>query len=285
MNLLQEKISPLLDYSHEVTGLDRFILYGGIPLDLMIHGSYHDIDLATQGKNEEHITELNERFVTKGFDILESRRPYHIRNGLVEVILVYAKNDKDFFDVCFMDDLSMVGLFDIESSYWRFPERDYVDQHNAVEALEAKCIRPIRSFQEENPLLWLSRFVRLCSKYDIPMTGIPAHLQTIESIRTGLDYTPFSYDSPQYHSAVSSIMKSIVGASNRQLLVTQLVETGFIEKLMPELEACLKDLREEELDMVRDREDLSCVIKRVLDPDKRKVFEKRLQSLNYRNWD
>lgn len=285
MTLSHHEICNLLDYSHGVTGLDQFILYGSTPLDLMIGGSYSDIDLATQGKQEEKISALNKRFQEKGFDVPQPRRRYQICNSAVEVILVYAQNRTNFFDVCFMDDVSLIGLFDLESSYWQYPEKNHIDKYNAFEALMSKTIRPIRSFDSENPLLWLSRFVRLCSKYDIPMTSNPAHFPTIESIHSGLVSSGFTHDSHQYYSAIASIFKSILQASNRRLFTNELIEAGFIDKLLPELETFLKDINDETLNRVNDKSDLYCIIKDGLNSDNGKVFEEKLQGLSHRNWE
>lgn len=285
MNHLQNEICNLLDYSHEVTGFEQFILYGGTPLDIKINGTYSDIDLATRGKEEERILAINKRFLEKGFDVIQPRRLYQIQNGSIDVILVYAKDENTFFDVCFMDDLSLIGLFDLESSFWQYPEKIYVDQHNALEALASKCIRPIRSFDSENPLLWLSRFVCLCSKYNIQMTNNPIHVPIINAIYLELSNYANSIDSSQYSSALSSVINAILQANDRRIFSDQLIETELISKLFPQLNVFLKEIDNVTLIKIKNREDFCNKLMTSVAQSDIIDTEKRLSGLKYRNWE
>jgi len=183
-----------------------------------------------------------------------------------------------------MEDLSLIGLFDIESSYWKYPKKEHVDQYNALEALASKCIRPIRSFESENPLLWFSRFVRLCSKYNFQMTNT-SHAPIIDAINSRVGYDEQTVSSPQYSSAVSSVFSAILRAKDRQKFSSELIETGLIRKLLPELDKFLSRTNEDVLIRIRNREEFCGILRENLSPEERVDLDKKLQELSYRSWE
>lgn len=280
-----DRILNVMEYSQQVTSLGRFILYGCSPIDMHLGWAFNDIDIAFKGVDWDKIRGLNHRFAEQGFQVVEAGRDYRIQNGRVPVVLVYAKNDQTFLDVCFMEDPSLVGLFNVESLYWRYPQGDCVDRFNALGGLASKKIVPVRTLDSENPLYFLSRYVRLCSKYDISMVGSLEGADFVGSLKNhlrGINYD--DYPGP-FSSALSSMLKAILQARDRSGFIDELVETGIIHALIPEVGSGLVAADPVALGEAKDRDSLVDVIRLGLGSEESGVLSRKLECLDSRTWE
>ena len=82
-------LQKLLIKIHHLINEDRFLLYGGAPIDLLLNkrNDVRDFDVAVESTDERKISEVKERLVKKGFDIIEPYREYMVRKNK-KVVLV-----------------------------------------------------------------------------------------------------------------------------------------------------------------------------------------------------
>jgi hypothetical protein len=271
---------------HQITGIEEFLIYGGTPIDLLLNREtqVRDVDIAIQGKEESKIDKLRERLGLEGFEILEPRREYTIYLD-ERVILVYAQDNHMFLDICFMNNPKMVGQYDIESLYWRYPQLDYVDDYGALTAIESKTIKPIRGLDSENPLLLTSRFIYLCAKYDASILDNLEHRHTMDVLKDRLSRWDYSKTYQAYTSCISSLLKAVLHARDRGTFSEDLVASGILETTFPEMHAYLKVVNKEELDGIQTKRDLCTLIGKTLDDDAMKKFKNTIAYIKTRTWD
>jgi len=284
LELNKKKVLKILDYASETIELDNFSFYWWGVLDLVLWKDIYDIDLAIQWTKDEQISKLNEIFISKWFKIVHSKRYYPISNDKIDAYLVYAKNDKYFFDVAFIEDPDSFGLFNLDSSYCKTDERKFVDNYGAIDGLLSKTIKPIKSLDWENPLCFFSRFIRLSSKYEIPMYQTQ-HTEFINNITKKLnDIDPLAYER-LYWSTISSIFKAIIKSRNTSSFCRDLLDTDLLKSVFPELEIAIKNIDTEKLSSITNRNEMINLLEKAIDWDISKWFKNRISFLNNRSWE
>lgn len=283
---LPKKLIKLPQTIHQVTGIDEFIIYGGTPVDLLLNkeSMVKDVDVAVKGKEESKINKLRKRLGLEGFEIIEPRREYTIYLNK-RVILVYAQNNHMFLDICFMNNPKMVGQFDVESLYWRYPQLDYVDDYGTLEAIASKTIRPIRGLDCENPLLLTSRFVYLCAKYDASILKDPQHRKTMYVLKDKLTRWNLSKTQQAHISSISSLLRAILKAKDKGSFSEELIESGILEIIFPELHTYLQVANKEEIREIKTKKDLCNLIGKALDEETMVKFKEKVRYLKTRKWD
>lgn len=285
---LPEYAKKLMSYIYNVIGTENFILYGGAPIDLMRDKNCEisDYDLAISGKTQEKIKRVANSLMCNGFEIIEPCRKYHIYHDM-EVILMYARNNKIMLDICFMDDVEMVGQFNLESLYWKYPEMECIDNYDAIKSIEDKKIIPIRGLEKENVFLLVSRFLYLCSKYNINLLSDRGDY-IIDLLHKKLSEYSHS-ESEQYISCLSSIFKSILRARNRRVFIKELVDSGLIRIIYPLLHVSLNNVLQNEhnsevIGKIINKKKLLYFLEGHLEKKDRVVFRNRIKMLSKRKW-
>ena len=275
-NQLSSKAKKLMEEIYNIVGEDEFILYGGTPLDLLLDKNerVHDLDIAIKGFNKYKIRKCEERIKKKGFKVIESGRRYYIHKN-EKVILIYAKNNKWFLDIAFLNNPNLMGFFDIETLYFRYPQFDYVDKFNALEGIRKKDIRLVRDIKKENPHFLLGRFLRLCSKYNI---SIRNNQKILIGLKDQLESWKISngFHKTAYLSCISSLLKSVV-------------KTSVLKTIFPEIDNII-DLRKKDFinDVAKAKTKLDLVVlfnEYLKSPDNAKSFRSKIKSLKVRRWD
>lgn len=288
------KIENLLIWIHKVTGLERFILYGGAPLDLLINhrSRITDLDIAVNNIEKKLIKKTQKNLIKNGFKIVEAERKYYI-NIMEPVILTYAKNDRYFLDIAFLKNIKLIGQFNIDSLYCRYPKFDCIDRFCALEGYKRKTIHPIRSLDKENPYLLSNIFIKLCSKYNFKLASNPKHKEIIDALMPKLEKwkPPNAFhktDAPA--SVISGILKSIIRAQDRRKFIKELAESGILKAIIPEIQKPLLEF--DKLDNNTKRKLLGCkkklelteVLWDIVSPNERSSLKKKLELLRIRNW-
>ena len=224
----------LLATIHKILNVKSFALYGGAAADLIIdpNASVNDYDIAIENMSSETIGGVKKQLVEAGYEIT-AERSYCIYND-IPVSLIYANNQDWSFDIGFLDDVSIVGQFNLESLYWRFPELDCVDKFEAIQGVLDKDLHLIRSIENENPFMLVSRYIRLAAKYNIPISKdiIRSLIIRIERWKA-----PNKFHGIEAQAAlVSSIFKSIFMSVDRVLFIDSLAKTGLLNSVFPEIE-------------------------------------------------
>lgn len=290
------QIENLLIWIHKITDLERFILYGGTPLDLLAKSdaAVNDLDIAVDSTNRKLIKTTQKNLLKNGFKLVKAERKYFI-NITEPVILVYAKNDKYFLDIAFLEKIESIGQFDLGSLYCRYPELDRVDKFHALEAFEKGVVRPIRDLNKENPYLLSSIFTRLCSKYNLGLVSHPAHREVIETLVSRLErWKPSNnfHKTEALASAISGLLKSIIiSAQNRRKFIKELVESGLLKFIIPEIQQPLLEF--DTLGNYTKRRLLQCksklefvkILWSAISSSERASLSKRLALLEKRVWD
>lgn len=292
---LPQNLKDLMITIHDTIEEDRFILYGGAPVDLLLdkNSSIHDLDIALQGIDETKIETLRRKIENKGYRITEPYREYFI---LIKerVVLIYAENEKWFLDIGFLENPEHVGLFDAQSLYFRYPELDYVDNHNALSAIKNKCLTPIRGLDKENPYLLLARFLHLCAKYEMSLENNPNHKSMLSELKMRIKSWKSSneFGGPiAYASCLSSILKSIIKSKDRPSFIEELVKSSVLEDVYPELNKGLEKLVSQKQGLIQNVGKIQSkytfvkLIAKNLSNVDRENFKKCLSSLAVRHWD
>jgi len=283
---LDKELIKLPQTIYQATNIDEFIIYGGTSIDLLLNRKnvIKDVDIAIKGKEESKISKLRERLGLKGFEIIEPKREYTIYLN-EKVTLIYAQNNHMFLDICFMNDPRMVGQFDIESLYWRYPQLDYIDDYGALEAIASKTIKPIRELDCENPLLLTSRFIYLCAKYDASLLKEYQHRNTMYVLKDKLINWNLSKTEQAYISCISSLLKSVLKAKDKNSFSEELIESGILEIIFPELNIYLQIANKEEINEIQTKKELCNLIEKTLDEEIRIKFKEKVKYLKTRKWD
>lgn len=276
---------------HPVFGPEEFLLFGGAAIDLLRDPTapVADYDIAVRN-HPAKIRRCKEALVLNGFDIVVNERSYYIHRD-VRVILVVAKKGDEVLDISFLDDFSDIGLFDVETLVCRFPKIVVQDPFHAVAALKRREVRLIRSLDQEDPFVVLSRFLHLCSKYDFPMHQGPEHKGLQEELLKRIlqkerkSLSPSERVSPASHC--SMVLRSMASAANRSMFLLDLSESDWLGFTMPELKVHLLSLGEARrpLETARGKTDLVEILINSMSPRLRTEFLQRLESFRPRVWD
>lgn len=287
---LSPHIKKIMKEIHSIIGEGRFILYGSTPIDLLLNKNteIHDLDIAIEGVNKYRIKKCREKIKKQGFEIIEPFRKYYIHKNK-EAILIYAKNNKYFLDIAFLDDFGLIGHFNIETLFFRYPQMEYVDKFEALRSIKEKKIKLIRDLEEENPHLLLGRFLRLCSKYNISLKE-PTHLKILLNLKTKIQQWKMTsnFHREAYISCISSLLKSITQSYDKSLFVKTIIDTSILTTIFPELEHVVKIHRDKiikEISNIRKKRDIVILLNRYLKPQEQKVFKKKIKALKKRQWD
>ncbi|MDD3940352.1 MAG: hypothetical protein PHQ01_02130 [Candidatus Pacebacteria bacterium] len=286
--LLSNRDKKLMFFLAKLIGVGEFVLYGSTPVSLIMKGNCmaNDYDLAIPGKTEENIIKVKRFLKKNGFKIIKSNRKYYIYQK-IEVISLYAQKERILLDICFMDEISLIGQFNIESLYWRYPEMDCIDKYGTIEALRNKKIVSIRGLNNENIFLLTSRFIYLCSKYQISLTNKESQ-KIVKFINKKL-CKENSYKTDQYISCLSSILKSILTAKDRMAFIEELINSEIVKNFFKELHSSLINLVKENKQFslleVKNKGDLINLLEKNMHENNKKEFIKKINMLTKRKWD
>lgn len=287
---LPPRIKKFIRGIHNIIGEDRFILYGSSPIDLLLNTNIkiHDLDIAIEGINKYRVRKCREKIKREGFEILEPFRKYYIHKNK-KVILIYAKNNRWFLDIAFLNNLSLIGHFNIETLFFRYPQNDYIDKFDALKGIKEKKIIPIRNLNAENPYLLLSRFLRLCSKYNISLTR-HNHKKILLFLKTKIQQWKItsSFHKSVYISCLSSLLKSIIQSRNKKIFFQNLSDTSVFKIIFPELNRILnihKNKIIKEVQKVETKLDIIVLFDKYLTPLERRSFKSKIRKLKMRGWD
>lgn len=286
--LLSNHDKKLMFFLAKLIGVGEFVLYGSTPVSLIMKGNCmaNDYDLAIPGKTEENIIKVKRFLKKNGFKIIKSNRKYYIYKK-IEVISLYAQKERILLDICFMDEISLIGQFNIESLYWRYPEMDCIDKYGTIEALRNKKIVSIRGLNNENIFLLTSRFIYLCSKYQISLTNKESQ-KIVKFINKKL-CKENSYKTDQYISCLSSILKSILTAKDRMAFIEELINSeivkNFFKKLHSSLINLVKENKQFSLLEVKNKGDLINLLEKNMHENNKKEFIEKINMLTKRKWD
>ncbi len=274
---------------YDIIEEDEFILYGGASLDLFLNNKtrIHDLDIAIAGIDKAKIKRCREKIKKKGFEIIESFREYYIHKNK-RVVLVYAQNDKFFLDIAFLREPELIGHFNIETLFFRYPQMDYADRFNALKGIREKNIKLVRDLEAENPYLLLGRFLRLCSKYDISLNK-HRHKKILLDIKEKLrEWRIISdFDKSAYLSCISSLFKSIIQSKDKGFNEV-LINSSVIKSIFPELGKIINVHKDEfikKISKAKTKLDIVVLFDKYLVDLERKTFRGKIRALKTRQWD
>ena len=292
---MNQKISPKIKQKiYKIASfleVNSFVIYGGTAVDLLSKHIINDYDIAISYKSKKQIKDIKDILKSKGFVIVEPWREYIIHKNK-KVILVYAKNKDYFLDIVFLRDLSLIGLYDIDSSYIIYPEIKVIDKYNGLDNLKRKRINLIRDINSENPYLLLGRFIYLCSKYYITLSYIK-HKEILLNLKEKCE----KYKSKKKYfrtqvipSFYSHIFKAILKLKNKPNFINTLIEMKIFKKIFPSLNIALNNIMKNKqltnkLIFIKDRQELIYFLYNSLDKNTKKKFLREVNKLKSRNWE
>jgi len=290
-NKLPDEAKKLLLEIHDIIREDEFILYGGSPIDMLLNRNtkVHELDIAIKRTGKAKIKKFRDLIKRKGFKIVEPYREYYIYKNK-KVIIVYAQNKKWFLDVAFLDNPKLIGHFNIETLYFRYPQLDYIDRFNALAGIKKKNIKLVRNIREENPHLLLGRFLRLCAKYNISLNNKNSK-KILISLKNQIDRWKIknAFHKSAYISCISSLLKSIVKAYNKKTFVETLINTSVLKTIFPETSNIIRLKKKDFIDdFTKIKTKLDVVVlfyKYLKSSDGMMSFRNKIKSLKVRRWD
>jgi len=278
------KIFKVMDYVSKTIELNDFSFYWWGVLDLALWNNINDIDLAIWWIEDEQIKIINKTLESKEFRIVHPKRYYPISNDSIEVYLVYAKNDHCFFDIAFLKEPSIFGLFNLDSLYCDNLERKCIDKYWALDGFLSKTITPIKPIEWENPLCFFSRFIRLSSKYNIPMIQ-QNHNKFINEIGERLNNINILENERIFWSTISSIFKAIKKSHDSNIFCNELLETNLLNKVFPELEIAFKNIDTKHLNKIKNRNSIISILENNISWDIKEWFQNKINVLKKRSWE
>ncbi len=269
-----------------VTGLQRFVLFGGHVVDSLIRPNAvpRDIDIGVVGY--DRVNAVASALARAGYVLEENGREYQVNQGS-RVVLVLAKNDTEVLDVSFVESLESLGQFSIESMFVTFPECQLVDRYGGWRALAEGRIEPNHGYDRENPFLLLSRVMVLASKYDIPLRAqAPLIAELNRRIAAWTQITSF-HETTVLPSYYAKSLKAVADAQNmtkvEAMLDSQVFSAGFVELHRGMLDLCQQqrcgDLLESQTEV-----DVARLLSRSLNAGCLDAWYDKLISLKHRPW-
>jgi hypothetical protein len=249
---LQQSHINLLHEIAQYLKVPHFYLFGGAALDLLVcneettsyKSAFSDLDIAICGRSYELESHIHSALKKAGFDILISHLHFEV-NWSEPVTIIKAESEHLVLDIALIEVFTL-GQFDLESLYWEYPSYTLFDPHNALGALHAKCLKPIRSLSEENPFLLVARFLKLLRKYQLPF-DIPCHLSIGHEL-ADLLVQPLRLTNPFQKSfppslALGNLLCFIAECHNRRSGLEFLAKTMLLNGILPEFESIIYDQR------------------------------------------
>lgn len=275
----------------DALGVKEFILFGGAAMDLLVTPTkkIRDLDIGIEG-GEIYIQQCKKQLKRSGYQIIGKDRPYFI-NVTDPVTMVFAKNNRWTLDISFMNNVSDVGQFDIESLFFRYPELDYIDRYGALKALREKTMQSIRSLYKENPYLLINRIINMCAKYNMSLSNNSSHRRSISILKKRIA----TWQAPnKFHGQLakvahySTVLKAIKRAKDRCAFIEELVSTDLLSYTIPEIQKPLRMLspqQEDLLEKVKTKTQIANFLLNILTPESKAKLRTKFQKLHLREWD
>ena len=229
----------ILKYISEESGLTEFWLHGSLTYkkivkDLGINFEVKDFDLVLNVKNQkpEKITKL---LTNKGFEIIESC-PFYVKFEKVHNLV--ASKGSMTLDIAFVKNLSILGHFNWESIFWHFPSGKIYDPYNGINDLKTGKLILIDSLDDENPLMLMSRFVKLSARFNLDFCEDKKLFQLVMGIKKRIqkwnsDHFFHGTFAKEYYRL--SVLEAILRAKNREKFLLMLQKTKIIYSAFPEI--------------------------------------------------
>jgi hypothetical protein len=282
----QQHLELTCKYLAEILHIPSFILHGGAVLDSLLHPNCLVQDLDIVILEDKTKIQIRNSLQIHGYQVEE--REYQVRFQPTHIIMA-KKDGYTLLDIAFLSDTSMIGLFNIESLIFIYPDLNFIRLEDVFSALSTRILRPVRSFDEENPFCWLSRLVVLAAKYSLPL-NVKEHLNYINMINQRIliwQHENFFHNTEVPASHYSSILGSIVRAENQISFIQDLVFSGAISITMPELHCfflvCFQKNIQNLLKSTT-KQHLVSSICGLMDKESKRIFLYRLSSLTLRTW-
>lgn len=265
-----------------------FILYGGVPTDILLCKKFpiKELDIAIIGSDHK-ITTVRNQISKRGFRIIEAQRPYYIHKDK-KVVLLYAQNNRWFLDIAFLDSPNLLGHFNVETFYCRYPQLDCIDNFDTLEAIKKRSIKLIRPIDTENPYLLMGRFLRLCAKYSIDLKTTE-HNRLLENITKQIKTFNFT---THFHrianiSCISSLFKAILLAKKRNVFVRELIDLGTIKVLLPEVFKSIENSKSQFISALKETRTKTQIVYTILsflNDRNKEIFKERIKMFETRRW-
>lgn len=283
------RVGDLMSRLAEDLSIPSFTICGGVPLDLYLQpdAPIRDVDISVPCLNR--CERVRDSLVSRGYEIIESNRPYFINKTLKVSIMMARKNGMSL-DINFLNELDAIGQFDFESLQSSYPEMTYIDLHDVLRAYQNRTAQLRGHVDNENPYLLLTRLVKLGAKYNFPLASNPVHLECIVSLNERIPNWKYGHpfhdiESPAAHC--TGVLSAIMRAQDRMSYVSDLIESNAIRHTIPELHRTLSETARPILVSLlgaQRRSELGVSLLRLMSAREREVFANRLRPLAQRGW-
>jgi hypothetical protein len=285
--IIPQNIKKLAKKLENDTGLDNFVICGGILINLLLSKkiNYRDIDINIKGLNKKKINECKKHLTRNGYKIIQEPRKYIIYKNK-RAILMQANKDNLKLDLAFLKNPESVGHYNIDTLCLKYPSFELIDNHKSLEGVKTKNIQLIINKNNEDPFILFSRLIYLCSKYNISLSS-----KKTKSIINEINYNiSKGKNTKEYRSLISSIFRTISYSKHKSKLVKQIFRSKILIKIFPELNNSLEVISQskillKKLEKIDSVEYLILFFGRNLIENDIKSFAKIIYSLKKRVWD
>lgn len=221
------------------TRLPSFAFFGGAVLDTILKRPVADYDICFTGDDgAERLSCVLEELRQHDFDIITPVKSYPIWLKYQAFVGV-AKKGRWLLDIASLPSYDAIRFFTVDSMYVVYPDLRTVDTYDALGAYRRQEIKLARGIEQENPYRIATRAIRIGAKYGFPLQNAGSLWSELVDRLHGWQANSEFHGPFAYAEAAAKTLRAIVRSNNQPRFVAELLETGILTELFPELIAPL----------------------------------------------
>jgi len=289
MYIKNQDLKILKQISKE-SGIDKFWLGGSIPYyrtakKLGKNFNYSDYDLAIKGGKKEYIS-IKNKLKKNNFEIIQSR-PYFLK--FKKIFQIVAKKKAIILDIAIVKKLSYLGHFNWERIFWSFPSGKIYDPYHSLKAIEMGKLRLTITPKRENPLILISRFTKICARFDINFVQNKKLFRMAKRlarlVKKWKTKDSFHGKYAKEH-AYFGILQAISRSKNKKKFLSMLQKSNILDALFPEINQKLIgiDVLNINFKKIKNEKDVANLFRDILKINKkqRKLLDRKLEIISGR---
>ena len=191
-------------------------------------------------------------------------------------------------DIAILRNLDYLGHFNWESIFWEYPSGILYDPFNALDSIKIKKLNLIIPMGDENPFILASRFLKLCSRFNLDiskdknLSDLANHLSTAVICWKSED--SFQWNYAREHSYYG-LLESILIAKNKIVFLKNLENSKLLRAFFPETKSPLdlKNLNVKRINSLKNMRELIKLFRDCfIDKSKLGTFNQKIKMISKR---
>ncbi len=244
---------------------------------------HSDYDLALIGGTATYHLVLK-TLKSNNFKILKNR-PYFLKFN--KAFQIVAEKDKFILDIAIVRDICYLGHFNWESIFWHYPSGEIRDPYNAIQSFKEKKLKHIIPADGENPFIFASRLINLCSRFQINIfddEGLRDFSYDLSKNIASWRATDVFNDIYAKEHAYFNILKAVAISEDKLFFIESLKKVRLLGAIFPELEDFDLIKRKNDIEKISSLRELVLLFKEEVSTNKSKTesFNKKLKLISGR---